>query len=123
MMAHLKLMRHLASLPNKDRTPVLPSDKAVRAIAMKAGIKTITTGSASPGKGRRVAAKVRAMVRAQKIASECFLISEISIFINLSFQQEACVIKVSTDLRNYLYLPTALAADQRVYPSRWHRSR
>jgi hypothetical protein len=84
----LKLTRHCASLPNNDCTPIFPSDSVVREIAMRAGIKTITTGITSPGSGKRVAAKVRAMVSAQKIASERCLIIEVRIFINLSFRQE-----------------------------------
>ena len=66
MTTHLKLMRHCVSLLNNERTPALPSDRAVRAIAMNAGIKTITTGTASPGRGNRVAAKVSAMVSSAK---------------------------------------------------------
>src|SRR5215216_3580798 len=90
MTAHWRLILHFVNLPNRDRTPALPSDKAVREIARRAGIKTITTATPSPGSGNRVAAKLRAMVRAQKIANPCCLVGEDNVFMGLSLWQEAC---------------------------------
>ena len=88
MTTHLRLIRHCISLPNKERKPDLPFDKAVMRMAMTAGMKTITTGASSRGRGHSATTKVRAMVNTQKIKSACRSINAAWVIISFSYWQE-----------------------------------